>query len=276
MTAAELAAGRLWTLQRFGLTPQKVARRVVNRAEPKILCICIPKAGTHLLERALCLHPRLYRKLLPTINPRNVSRWGGLRPLLRRVRPGQILMTHLLYEVGYPEAARRAGVRSAFLIRDPRDVVVSQTHFISSTPDHRMHQLYRSLPRFKDRLLVSIRGHDAPHAYSIREILDGFAPWLDEADAVLRFEDLIGSAGGGNDQRQLDALHTLFKNLEVDADEAFLSGVGGRLFSSSSPTFRRGSIGQWREHFDAEVSEAFASVAGEGLARYGYEEEGAG
>jgi len=59
MRLAEAAARHAWTFRRFGLSPRKLVARIGNRTEPPILCVSLPKAGTHLLERALCLHPRL-------------------------------------------------------------------------------------------------------------------------------------------------------------------------------------------------------------------------
>ena len=72
-------AGRLtrawWDLQRFGLTPDKLPRRVHNPQAPPVFLISIPKSGTHLLERALCLHPLLYRRLERTLS-REHCRWN--------------------------------------------------------------------------------------------------------------------------------------------------------------------------------------------------------
>lgn len=57
-----------WDFERFGLTPSKLLARVNNSNSPKIFITSIPKCGTHLLERAVCLLPRYFRKSLPTIN----------------------------------------------------------------------------------------------------------------------------------------------------------------------------------------------------------------
>src|SRR2546427_9566314 len=113
-----------WTFERFGLTPGKLARRVADTGAPRVFCISIPKAGTHLLERALCLHPRLYRKLLPTFNDNNIRRWGGLGTVLAKLRPGQILISHLHFRPEYRSLLHAGGIRCIFLIRDPRDIIV--------------------------------------------------------------------------------------------------------------------------------------------------------
>ena len=56
-----------WDLKRFGMTPDKIWRRRGRPDLPKIFCVSVPKSGTHLLERVLCLHPRLYRKFMSTL-----------------------------------------------------------------------------------------------------------------------------------------------------------------------------------------------------------------
>jgi hypothetical protein len=47
-----------WRLYAFGLTPGRLALRLANGHLPAVLCTSLPKAGTNLVVRALCLHPR--------------------------------------------------------------------------------------------------------------------------------------------------------------------------------------------------------------------------
>jgi hypothetical protein len=260
----------LWTGQRLGLSPGKVLRRIANRAEPKVVCVCIPKAGTHLLERALCLHPRLYRKLIPTLGPRIVGKWGGLVGVGSRLRPGQIVMTHLPYDAAYPPALARMGVRTIFLIRDPRDIAISQTYFVMSKADHWLHETFAERSDFQSRLRLAIEGAPGVGLESAEERLEGFAGWLADADTVVRFEDLIGGVGGGDDVRQMETLTRLYKTIGVQADEALCRSIVERLVSAKSPTFRRGMIGQWRTQIDDESAEVFKRVAGAQITRYGY------
>ena len=76
--AAAWVSRQAWTLERFGLSPGKLPKRLSDQGAPRVFCVSIPKSGTHLLERALCLHPALYRKLVPTISGANVAKFGGL------------------------------------------------------------------------------------------------------------------------------------------------------------------------------------------------------
>jgi hypothetical protein len=259
-----------WTFERFGLTPAKLARRVGDTRAPRVLCVSIPKAGTHLLERALCLHPRLYRKLLPTVSEENIRRLGGFEKLLRRIRSGQVVASHLRFSPGLPEKLARSGVAGVFLVRDPHDIVVSQIHYVAKREDHRLHDVFAERADTREKLRLAIGGDRARGVPSIGDRLDYFAGWLDAGCLVLRFEDLVGAGGGGDDTRQTDAVASLYRHVGLPADERTVASICKQLFSSDSPTFRKGSIGGWRDSFDAELEELFDSVVGDRAAPYGY------
>jgi len=256
-----------WTLERFGYTPAKLVARLRNRTEPRIVVVSVPKAGTHLLERALCLHPRLYRTRLPTIMNRDW--WNGLDALLRRLGPGQILLTHLRYREEHPSVIRDGGAKCVFLVRDPRDIVVSNAFYSARHPAN---DAFRHLPEVRDRIRLVITGDADAGVMSIAERLDHFSGWLDAGFPVVRFEDLVGGRGGGDDATQRAALTELFTYLDVAREPAMLDRIAAGLFSWSSPTFRRGAIGAWRDHFDDELLALFAGVMQDRLQRYGYAE----
>src|ERR1041385_604268 len=201
-----------WALQRFGLSPGKLPARVLNRSQPKVLCVSIPKSGTHLIERALCLHPRLYRRILPTVKSANLHRWGDLDHLLAPLRPGQIVMAHLPYEPDHPKTTAARGTSVIFVIRDPRDVVVSEAHYLAANRSHRLHELFRGQATLKDMVLLNVRGNEEHGVFSIGEKLDRYRGWLDSGALVVRFEDLIGEAGGGGDAAQLAPLRAIFEH----------------------------------------------------------------
>jgi hypothetical protein len=254
-----------WTARRFGLTPQKLASRVSPGGLPKVLCVSLPKAGTHLIERAVCLHPRLYRRILPTLNPENVG-LRGLEGVLGRLRPGQVAVAHLPFEEAYPSLLE--GVKAFFVIRDPRDIAVSLAHYIGRRGDHPLHVAYRERPDLRARIELAILG-DAearPPAPSLESVLAGFAGWLESGALVVRYEDLIGERGGGDPEAQERALERIYDHLGLEMP----AGLPGRIFSADSPTFRKGAIGQWREHFDAGLQAPFEQEAGRWMEVYGY------
>ena len=263
-----------WTFERFGLTPSKLARRATDRSAPRVFCVSIPKAGTHLLERALCLHPRMYRKLVPTVSDENIAKLGGFEKLLRRIRPGEVVASHLRFESAYPDTLRRSGVAGVFLVRDPHDIVVSQVHYVSKRADHRLHDAFAEREDVREKLRLAITGDRDRGAPSIGERLDYFAGWLDAGCLVLRFEDLVGPGGGGDAKRQRASIASLLRHCGLGAQagetDATVEAIAKELFSSESPTFRKGSAGGWRSAFDPELEALFDEVVGDRAAPYGY------
>jgi hypothetical protein len=261
-----------WTLERFGLTPSKLWYRALpDRGAARVLSVSLPKAGTHLLERTLCLHPRLYRKLMPTVWPEELERRGALPRLLRTLSPGQIAVSHIPFRDGYPEVVGRARARSLFLIRDPRDIVLSQAHYAVNHPRHPFHQAFARAHDLRGRIMVAIDGDEAVGLESIAQRLDRYDGWLIGADLVVRFEDLVGPSGGGDLGQQLAVVEAIYRLLGVDADQPLVEEVCGRLFSRDSPTFRSGTIGGWRDQLDDELLARFQAAVGDRAMRYGYQ-----
>ena len=258
-----------WTLERFGFSPGKLKYRMGDADAPRVFCVSIPKAGTHLLERALCLHPTLYRKLIPTVSEENIGRWKGFDGLLARVRPGQVMASHLRFRPEYPAMLEARQVRAIFLIRDPHDIVISEVHYVLKRSDHRAHNLYTGLPDMKARLRIAISGDVAHRLPSIGERLDFFAGWLATC-LVVRFEDLVGPSGGGDSAAQAAAINSIYGHLGMKVDPATRSAICDQLHSKDSPTFRQGSVSGWKGVFDGELEALFDEVVGDRSLPYGY------
>ncbi len=261
----------LWQLHAFALSPSRWRLRVGGRGKARVVVTSIPKAGTNLALRALCLHPELYRRLQRTVTDPSLPGVEELRALLEALRGGQVLATHLRYSRERASVVERCEVRHVFVVRDPRDVAVSTVFYALRERRHPLHSYFARLPDLRSRLEAAIRGEPAIDFQSAGERLEASAGWLDPPTHVVRFEDLVGRRGGGSANAQADALEGLLGFVGVRNDEPTVQSVAGRLFSGDTRTFRKGTIGQWREHFDRELAEQFQAVAGAQLVRYGYE-----
>jgi hypothetical protein len=271
MASGNAAQKYIWDMQRFGFWPSKILNRFTQPNLPKIMCVSIPKSGTHLLERALCLHPSLSRKFLPTIHDNNIGRFGGLAHVCSTVRPGQILVSHFVYRPATSETLQNSGIRSLFMIRDPRDIVVSQVFYILKNKKHHYHDVYKSQPDFESCLKLAIQGDPSREVGSLSERLRQYLGWLESGTYTVRFEDLIGSEGGGDKSQQVETLRTVYRVVGLDLDESTLMMLQDKLFGDMSPTFRKGAIGQWQQHFSDEILTIYrnAEIA-ELTSRYGY------
>ena len=262
-----------WTAERFGVTPQKLAQRLRSAELPKIHCVSLPKSGTHLLERALCLHPGIYRRFLPTVHEQNIERLGGLPRLLRALRPGQVIVSHIPFREEYVALHRELDVKCLFMVRDPRDIAVSDAYYAVSNRRHYLHDVYCSLPSTKERMLFALNGTHSSGYVKLAERLRNYAGWAHSESQTVHFEELIGERGGGTRAEQLRTVRAIYDFLGIAISEENLRQLASRLFFTASPTFRCGLIRQWQEHFDDEVKAAFKELASDSLAAYGYEND---
>lgn len=253
-----------------GLRPTAVYGRLIG---PRVLINSIPKAGTHLLETAL-----EHYSLLRNAGRRTISSWEepneATLNTLRTVGKGQFLNGHLCAHSSLFEIVRGESIKVLFVIRDPRDVVVSHFKYVTGMDrTHWAHEHYAKLETDHDRLMASIVGV-ADIKPSIGEVLRRFQPWMDLDEVlVCRFEDLIGPSGGGDEQRQHNILARISAHIGISMSDKELSYISGRVFSSKSSTFRRGEAGGWTRYFEEDHIRAFKRVAGKELIAYGYAED---
>lgn len=253
----------IWDLERFGMTLDKLLNRCTLHEVPRIVVVSIPKAGTHLIERVLCLHPYLYRRFLPTLHPNNVNKFGGLESILRKTKPGQVIITHLHYSKDYEVLLNVLKVKSIFMIRDPRDVVVSEAFYMKKSKKHPYHSFAKELS-LKECLYRSIMG-DPNHGYpSINQTLAWFSGWLHSKTFVVRFEDVV------DEKKRKNLLRELFEYLEVDLQVNFLEKMYKQVVSPVSPTFRKGRSGAWQKYLKGDLYDLFLENAGQWIDFYGY------
>jgi hypothetical protein len=271
MNVIEKVRKRWWDLHRFGLTPDKLAERLVAKPDNRVLAISVPKSGTHLVERILCLCPGYYRRLIRKIHVGNIGEYGDLDVLLPKLGAGQILTAHLYHSEARASAIRTNGVKGLFLYRDPRDVLISSVHYIARLEKHGYHEAMRDCTTLRERLLMRLKGRPEHNMGPLATMLDGHKGWLAEDVLSIRFEDLIGARGGGDNARQREVIARIWNVLGLPPDPMAIERIAERAFSSVSPTFRKGSTGQWRDVFDDEIRDAFKKYAGWTVIDYGYE-----
>ncbi|RPH60338.1 MAG: hypothetical protein EHM81_06445, partial [Chloroflexi bacterium] len=162
-----------------------------------------------------------------------------------------------------------------FIYRDPRDMLVSHVFFATDMHEgHGMHAYYQNLPDFNERLKVAITGidRDGLHMVSVKQRYEGVFQWLDQpAVMCIRFEHLI------NDRdvmlnRMLEQVEKTGYQIPTPREKA-LEILVETIQPKKSKTFRSGKTGGWREHFTDAHKALFKEVAGDLLARLGYEQD---
>ncbi|MFD2112991.1 sulfotransferase domain-containing protein [Thiorhodococcus fuscus] len=224
----------------------------------------MPKAGTNLLSRFLCLSGltkvRLSFRQIP-FDPLTTPildygyPLGGdyIRPVKRHLvdrrfsslKDGQFLIGHFGYSHCFLDLASKIDAQVIVMIRDPRAVLNSFVHYVVKERRHPMHKYFNSLSH-EQRYEVAFRGGWAGKAYLEPMINRCYMlqPWLDLQDALLvRFEELIGAKGGGNDNHQTNVTKVIADRLGIPENSR--SNAVKLLFGESN-TFRSGQIDSWR------------------------------
>jgi hypothetical protein len=251
-----------------------------------------PKSGTHLLTQVLQGFTRLGPAVdsgLPAVVTFDgfTGRQRAAQEIiadLERLLPGDIAYGHVHAFPAAIEFMRREGVAAYFILRDPRDVVVSHVHYVAEmAPSHIHHRYYHEiLPDFERRLAASIAGVPAaelekaagkPVPEPLPDILSRFEPfmdWLEHAEVLaLRYEDFVGDRKSALVLVLEHALRSGFKPACSTAEA--LQILEASIDPGRSPTFRSGKIGGWQSAMNATHKVLFKEVSGDLLVRLGYE-----
>ena len=264
----------------------------------RVVANSIPKSGTHLLDRLLVLlgfklveggirshlvagplspirrlvRGRGEKVIIGVVSPQLISRrW--LRRRLTKVPDGCFVNAHCIYTPELASLFREEGMKTVCILRDPRDVAVSQMHHIKQRGQHFAHEAFIALPSDHERLLVSICGGElgGHQLLPLDERYRRFVGWEQDRGTVLvKFEDLVGLKGGGSAEVQRQAVGRVAAHVDISVNERTMRRVEEQLFGVG-PTFRKGQIGGWREEFSPEHEQAIKERAGSLLVELGYE-----
>lgn len=251
---------------------------------PRVMANSMPKAGTNLLIRLLDLLPGMVRGPHIDVGPdRGIEVFGQdereqVQAFFDRLTAGTFGSSHCYWFDDLVRMIAERGIKCITIVRDPRDVCVSDYHYIMKNANHRLHWAYREMSSDADRLMASIVGMASARLGGAEPSLDigrhyenfvGWGHW--SGGIVIRFEDLIGACGGGDDHLQRAAVEKVVEYLGIDVDTSQVDRVVDDLFSRNARTFRRGQIGDWRDEFGRNHRMAFERVAGHVLGAFGYE-----
>jgi len=138
--------------------------------------------------------------------------------------------------------------RMLFLIRDPRDVVVSHAHYVANTPSHSLHRVYHPTT-WDEQVRMSIVGVGDTPDIGLRFL--PYLPWMYQDIAWTRFEDLVS-------HMRLSCAWVADWIEQPEKTDAMLESIDPR----TSPTFRQGRAGAWLEEMSAYNKELFDCTAG--------------
>ena len=277
-------------------TQAKLLRRKIRRIQQKIryqrwslqgvpilFANSFPKSGTHLLTQVL----QGFSHLGPAVDSGlpAVITFDGYTGCQRTeneiikdldlLLPGDIAYGHVHALPKAVEFLCHESLATYFILRDPRDVVISHVHYITEIElDHIHHQFYNDeLSDFNERLRTSILGlPNSPVPFpDIRARFEPYFGWLDHPEVLLlHFEDFITNRNQVIEQVYNHAIKRGFPTT-INRETAIQILAQG-IDPQRSPTFRSGKIGGWKSEFSEKNRQLFKEVSGDLLIRLGYEQ----
>lgn len=280
--------------------PQKqtFAREDLWTVEPnKVICVTIPKCGTHLLIKAITLmdlpngiyynydtekyseerNLRSYREITPDEYGNRAFYRLSRRMSINAPKGKNAYLLHLTYNPKYLDFFRKNTFANFLVIRDPRAQLCSLCATSLEDPDNRKD------PRFPVMLMDLInktevitpweRRHGACDLmWSVGPVnfYKSFLKWEKvNRFKTIRFEDLSGCRG---EEIQRQTIIGIADHLGFSLTEEKINYVIDNLIGGTR-TYKVGSCDDWKNHFNQDVKDAYKSVPGacELLIDLGYE-----
>lgn len=236
--------------------------------DKKIYLFIIQKSGTHLINKIM---NDAGFEGIPTGENCKLDDFRGLKH-------NQYLWSSFPPSLEIRRALER-GDNSVYIIyiyRDPRDVLVSWFYFNHPEMGGNIHRYHKYVRAVNDGLtdderisnIIKIDKIDKDEYNPIEHIR--LSRYLLYHPKVLdvRFEDLIGSQGGGDDELQINTIKNLFKYL--GAENINSKKIADNCFDKASPTFRKGIIGNYVNDLSQKQIKLFNQLHGDILKQYGY------
>ncbi|MDP4550832.1 sulfotransferase domain-containing protein [Alkalihalobacillus macyae] len=248
------------------------------RSLPPFVLNSIPKSGTHLVKQILQGIPGMQHHPDKGMFG-HFDNQGKLQlDRVEALSDNEFVNGHLFYSQTWDAFFKKLNMKQVFVMRDPRDVIVSYAYFI---PTLKIHPLYETFQQegftHQDRMKFLIEGGQPitpkkPYQPNVDDWYTSFSRWTEQADVFsMRFEELVSS-----EKERLQLLHRLVKFLWGEEEVPFTRPVMVRkmienINPETSPTYRKGKVGGWNQEFNEELKQLFKKHGGELLVSLQYE-----
>lgn len=191
------------------------------------------------------------RNILVSVASPRMAKRAALARTLSETAPGQYLIGHMPYTEEGGAVVRKYIDKIITVVRDPRDMSLSMLNHVRARPNHHAYKyLFEVLKSESERKKEVIVGYNNEygHIVGLQQMYMSVLKWKDQTDHLLiKFEDLVGTKGGGSQDAQLRAIASIANFLEItpSPSAAQLAEVAKKSFGYSK-TFRKGRIGGWR------------------------------
>jgi len=245
----------------------------------------IPKAGTHLIASVLSRVPGIKfsgQFITHHFASTQFARLEGEFPeydevrldrAVKKIRAGTFGNCHLYYDEYTRGLLTSSAVSALFMIRDPRDILVSQLNYLEQFRGHPHHRhLMSEYPMRTERLDALINGWEPNGPLSGQAGMADFGTRLrafkgwSNAIPTFKFEEFTSTP----DREGLD--HSLRRLLQAAGLAAFcdVESVRAGIGDKWSATLHKATTGGWRDVLSPRQASRIAELAGDYFTEYGY------
>lgn len=234
----------------------------------KLLLVSVHKSGTNMLTQAIGgSHEQIDGK----VNRDEIHPHPEIIKAIKDFK--RFGRSHLPYHPRYYEVLWESCGKGIFLYRDPRDCIVSWAHYADDVKG------YKGFINFE--VGEGKRLADLSIPERIDEILKvakfeygRYVDWLDAPDDVIykmTYEDMLLNRRE-TFQKLLDWMgEDIIKELEVEFPCSNPEQMIRRIDPGNCNTYRKGTTGDWKNHFTKKHTELFWNTCGDLMEKFGYE-----
>lgn len=259
----------------------------IESIDMKLLINSLPKSGTNMVQKCLELASVPYS--VKSVAASSVfGRYQLAKRIMRSPRFGEVpvpiglevpvtvsprwvksylasangyVSGHAAYSVHYDSLLQEKGYKVIQVVRHPCAVLSSWANYIAEPGYYwRLAHQYLAGKPFEERVKFilyggNVGGDDSLYYRGFKEVLSQVQGWLDAVGVLtVRYEDIVGEMGGGDTEKQHQIIMDILQHIGVDAGSSLVQTISTKLYGGTH-TFRKGSIGGWRNLIDSSLED---------------------
>ncbi|PHR84385.1 MAG: hypothetical protein COA59_07240 [Colwellia sp.] len=184
---------------------------------------------------------------------------------------------HIPYSIELENEFEKNDIKILYIIRDPRDVLISHFHHHHRDENYDGHKLMNLQTNDKDKILLSLNGFNL-NTYNptlpLKERIERTKGWYftkSKNVCSVKFEDIIGVKGLSSEEKQIETIKKIEDFLEIN--DSSLLKQKDKIYYEKAETFRKAKINDWKNYFDEEIKVLVKNSMGDYLIELGYEND---
>ena len=168
-----------------------------------------------------------------------------LRQYLDSIKDNHFVTAHLPYSYRLESYLLDKGFKMIYIVRDPRDVLVSLYNYHKKTFKPYSKELKNiNVEKGISNIYNGISRRNANLSPLSNRVKNSIG-WFHSSSTPLKFEELIGAKGGSTNKLQFESLNKLISDLGL-SDKYDPAKVQGLIFDKSAKTFNKGTVEQYK------------------------------